>query len=138
MDGLAALGLIFIGAFLFFVGKPAVTKGRPATGGATSAGKDVAAVKAVAKVQGTVVPMQTIAPGIMIPRDSTDGIVSNGPPTPVIDYSPGISATAKAEGIAPTIGGGDTLLNSFVGTDGVTQYIYQRPNGDTYTTTIKN
>lgn len=49
----------------------------------------------------------------------------------------GVDAFQASGGITPDASG-DKLLSSFTGTDGIVQYEYQRPNGNTYTTTIKN
>lgn len=72
----------------------------------------------------TSVPAQSTVP-LVVPSfsDSTVG---------------GVDLFLASGGIAPTATGGDKLLSSFVGTDGVTQYTYQRLNGNTYTTTVKN
>lgn len=50
----------------------------------------------------------------------------------------GVDLFKASGGITPTAAGGDVLFNSFTGSDGVVQYQYRRPNGDTYTTTTKN
>lgn len=49
----------------------------------------------------------------------------------------GVDLFAASGGITPDAAG-DVLIGSFTGTDGVVQYQYRRPNGDTYTTTVKN
>lgn len=72
----------------------------------------------------TCIPVQSVVP-LVTPSiaDSTVG---------------GVDLFAASGGTTPTAAGGDRLINTFVGSDGVTQYSYMRANGNTYTTTVKN
>jgi hypothetical protein len=80
----------------------------------------------------------TCGPALHTCRPSVSTVPVVASPSVADSTVNGVDQFAASGGITPTAAGGDVLFNSFVGTDSVTQYQYRRPNGDTYTTTVKN